>query len=157
MIARNAGAQPVADRGRVTVDVVSLSRMRRLDAEHGPALERMLLHPSERVAACDPDRLRCLAASLGTKESWIKARAARPAGWTFDRGAFSPCEAAALPVAVHALIDVFVADLEATTIQAGTVRGYAGGPDEPADGRASAAHWAWHGIVEDWLVSAVVA
>jgi phosphopantetheinyl transferase (holo-ACP synthase) len=130
---------------RVTVDVVSLERLERLAEAHGPTLDRLLLHPSEREGARGPDRLRRLGAALATKECWIKAQGRRPDGWTFASAAFRPCDASLAGDDVHRLIAAFSRDLDVTDVQLGTVHG------ELAEGQ-----WAWHGIHERWLISAVL-
>lgn len=125
---------------QVTVDVVSLDRLERLAAEHGPALDRMLLHPSEIEGAQGPDRLRRLGAALATKECWIKARGRRPEGWTFPDAAYVPGDASLVSEDVRGLITAFSRDLDVTDIQVGTVNG----------------ELAWHGLHERWLISAVL-
>lgn len=144
----------------IGVDVVSLPRMARLAAEHGPVLERMLLHPLERDAARGSDGLRRLSGSLATKESWIKACGGRPEGWTLDRGAFLPCECSAVPDGVQALIGTFADGLDVTDVQAGAIHGDLDRHDGDASGSVAAVpaggHWAWHGVYEQWLIAAVL-
>ena len=121
-------------------------------------VDRILLHPLERARAHGPDRARRLGAALGTKECWIKARAGRPAGWTFDRAAFVPCERTSVPEIVQALIAEFASSLGATDIETGAV---IGDVDEQGGGdpafSADRGNWAWHGLSDEWLISAVIA
>lgn len=132
---------------RLAVDVVDLRRIERLHADTGAALERRLLHPSERERL-DPGAgaARALAAALAAKEAWIKLHGGRPAGWSFDRTAFAPLPAAEVPEAVAALVGRFVEDLGVAHVETGAVR--CGGA-----GRA----WGWHGTYEHWLIAGVVA
>jgi phosphopantetheinyl transferase (holo-ACP synthase) len=128
----------------VTVDVVDLRRIERLHAEAGAVLERRLLHPLERERLATPHRL---AAALAIKEAWIKSGSGRPGGWTFDRAAFVPAHEQAPPDAVEGLVGRFVDDLGVTAVEVGVVYG------DPRDrGR-----WAWYGIHDHWLISAVLA
>lgn len=153
-----SGVTPDARRPiQVTVDVVSLARMRRLASERHAVVDRMLLHPLERAGASGAERARRLGAALGTKECWIKAHADRPPGWTFDRAAFVPCARSSAPAAVQALIAEFASSLDATDIEAGVVIGDV--DDDAGDRAASLASrgsWAWHGLFDEWLISAVV-
>jgi hypothetical protein len=132
----------------VTVDVVDLRRIERIAADFGPALERRLLHPLEReqLAAMEPPaKVRRLGAALATKEAWIKAQSGRPSGWTFDLAAFLPVAVCDRPGAVDSLVVEFVEDLGATSVEVGIV----------CEG-AAGAHWAWHGLYEHWLISALL-
>jgi phosphopantetheinyl transferase (holo-ACP synthase) len=142
----------------VTVDVVDLRRLERIAADFGPALERRLLHPveRERLATLDADgRVRRVGAALGAKEAWIKARARRPPGWTFDRAALLPACEAAPPAAVQALLAAFVGDLGVTAVETGRV---VEDPDllEPSGAAPPGSRWAWHGRYDHWLIAALL-
>lgn len=128
---------------RIGVDVLDLNRIGRIAGDFGPAADVALLDAAEQAAVARldaPERARALAAALGTKEAWLKARGRRPDGWRFPDARYVP--EAGRPGHVDAVIGRFLDDLDVHLGGAGTVH----------DG------WAWHAYHHQrWLVAAVIA
>lgn len=132
---------------RIGVDVVDLHRIERIVQDFGASAARILLHPQEALACTDLERdelVLAVAAALGSKEAWVKARLRRPSGWRFPHTRFAAQPDTPHEPEVEAVLRRFRRDLDVDPLVRGVVR-----TGDDADR-------AWYGVHDRWLISAVI-
>ncbi|MYS21707.1 hypothetical protein GA0115240_13477 [Streptomyces sp. DvalAA-14] len=147
---------------RIGIDVVDLHRIDRIVRDFGGSAADVLLDAHEVESSADlghAELVRVVGAALGTKEAWVKARLRRPAGWRFPDACFVPRpdqERSPSEPAFRAVLDRFRADLAIDSVMDGVVRDGGAAVDPAGDTAAESPGHAWYGVLDRWLVSAVI-